>query len=121
MESYLTLVERSGLCYPIDDFVALMTRVLTELGDNADGWVGTTIPTRIAGAIQVLAEGNYPLEAKRATALLRLLDMLIDLGDRRAAAIEESEVFRATQTPLAGSKVVNFRISTHFVQNCTLS
>ena len=99
MKTYLTLVERSGVSYPIDDFVVLMTRVLTELGDNADGWVGTTIPARIAGAIQVLADGSYPLEAERATALLRLLDMLIDLGDRRAAAIEESEVFRMTQTP----------------------
>lgn len=98
METFLTLVERSGLSYPIDAFVALATRVLTELGNNADGWVGTMIPARVAGVIQVFADGNYPLPAERATALLQLLDMLIDLGDRRAAALEESEAFRSAQT-----------------------
>jgi hypothetical protein len=50
------------------------------------------------GVVQVLADGSYPLAPARATALLQLLDMLIDLGDRRAAALEESETFRATQT-----------------------
>lgn len=97
MDTFLTMAERAGLSYPIDAFVTLMTKVLTELGDNADGWVGTTTPARIAGAIQTLADGNYPLSATRATALLQLLDMLIELGDRRAAALEESETFRATR------------------------
>ncbi len=97
MDSFLTMAERAGLSYPIDAFVTLVTKVLTELGGNADGWVGTMIPARISGVIQVLADGNYPLSPARATALLRLLDMLIDLGDRRSAALEESETFRAIQ------------------------
>ena len=101
-ETFLTMAERAGVSYPIDGFVALVTKVLEELSDNSDGWVGTMIPARIAGAIQVLADGNYPLSPDRATTLLRILDMLIDLGDRRAAALEESETFRATQTGLAG-------------------
>ena len=103
METFLTTAERAGVSYPIDSFVSLTTRVLDELGDNSDGWVGTMIPARIAGAVQVLADGNYPLSQERATALLRILDMLIDLGDRRAAALEESETFRATQTGLAAT------------------
>lgn len=98
MDTFLRMAERAGLAYPIDDFVTLVTRVLTELGDNADGWIGTMIPARIAGVVQVLADGSYPLAAARATSLLQLLDLLIDLGDRRAAALEESETFRATQT-----------------------
>ena len=98
MESFLTMAERADLSYPIDAFIALVTKVLTELDDNADGWVGTTIASRIAGVIQTLADGNYPLSGAQASALLRLLDMLIDLGDRRAAALEESETFRTTQT-----------------------
>ena len=98
MDCFLTMAERAGLSYPIDAFIALMTRVLTELGGNADGWIGTTIASRIAGVIQTLAGGNYPLSGAQATALLRLLDMLIDLGDRRAAALEESETFRRAQT-----------------------
>ena len=102
METFLTMAERAGVSYPIDAFVTLVTKVLDELSDNSDGWVGTTIPARIAGAIQVLADGNYPLSTDRATALLRILDRLIDLGDRRAAALEQSETFRATQTGLGG-------------------
>ena len=98
MDTFLTLAERAGLSYPIDPFLNLMKRVLTELGDNADGWVGTMMPARIAGVIQTLADANYPLSAARATASLHVLDMLIDLGDRRAAALETSETFRATQT-----------------------
>lgn len=98
MDCFLTMAERAGLSYPIDAFIALMTRVLTELGGNADGWVGTTIASRIAGVIQTLADGNYPLSGAQVTALLRLLDILIDLGDRRAAALEESETFRRAQT-----------------------
>ena len=102
MAAFLTLAERAGVSYPIDAFVTLITKVLTELGSNADGWVGTMIPARLSGAIQVLADGNYPLSPERATALLRLLDMLIEHGDRRAAALEQSETFRETQTGLLG-------------------
>ena len=98
MDTFLTVAERAGLSYPIDALVTLMTKVLAELGDKADGWVGAMIPARITGVIQILADGNYPLSAARATALLKLLDMLIDLGDRRAAALEESETFRSTHT-----------------------
>ena len=98
MNTFLTMAERAGSSYPIDAFVTLMTRVLTELNSEANSWIGTMISARIAGVIQTLADGNYPLSAARATPLLRLLDILIDLGDRRAAALEESETFRATQT-----------------------
>ena len=98
MEVFLTLAERAGISYPIDAFVTLVTSVLTELGGNADGWVGSMMPARLSGAIQVLADGNYPLSQDRATALLRLLDMLIDHGDRRAAALEQSETFREIRT-----------------------
>ena len=96
------MAERAKVSYPIDAFVTLVEKVLEELNDNSDGWVGTMIPARIAGAIQVLADGNYPLSTDRATTLLRILDSLIDLGDRRAAELEQSETFRATQTGLGG-------------------
>ncbi|TAY85452.1 ATP-binding protein [Rhizobium leguminosarum] len=96
--TFLKLVERIGMAYPLDAFVSTITKVLVELGDNALGWVGTILPARIAGVIQILSDAGYPLSVGQATAVLQVLDLLIDLGDRRAAAIEESQTFRATQT-----------------------
>jgi hypothetical protein len=49
--------------------------------------------------VQVLADANYPLTADQSRGLLFVLDALIDLGDRRSAALEQSEAFRNTQNP----------------------
>jgi hypothetical protein len=97
MSTFLTLCERAGLAYPVDEFAALMVKVLERLGPQADGWVGTLLPARIAGIVQFLADGHYPLTLAQATALLRALDFLIDLGDRRSAALQQSEAFRTVQ------------------------
>jgi hypothetical protein len=35
-----------------------------------------------------------PLEPSLATAMLRILDRLVDMGDRRSAALQTSEVFK---------------------------
>lgn len=47
--------------------------------------------------VQVLADSSYPLTADKSPSLLVVLDALIDLGDRRSAALEQSEAFRYTQ------------------------
>ena len=60
-----------------------------------------SLPARLAAVIQRLAEANYPLEVNRARGLLKLLDALIDLGDRRSAALEQDEAFRRVQGPVA--------------------
>jgi hypothetical protein len=49
--------------------------------------------------VQVLADANYPLTVDQSRSLLFVLDALIDLGDRRSAAFEQSEAFRNTQNP----------------------
>lgn len=97
MQKFLTLCERAGDAYPLDDFVRQSSAVLNSI-DNAKGsWVGTSLPTRTAAIIQRLADANYPLTLTQARALLSLLDALIDLGDRRSAALEQSEAFRRVQ------------------------
>jgi hypothetical protein len=58
---------------------------------------GTLLSARIAGVVQRLADGNYPLRSDQAQQLLKVLDALIDLGDRRSAALEQTEAFKGVQ------------------------
>ncbi len=47
----------------------------------------TSLPAKTAAAVQRLADANFPLQRHQAQGLLRILDALIDLGDRRSAAL----------------------------------
>ncbi|OJW90262.1 MAG: hypothetical protein BGO71_15080 [Burkholderiales bacterium 67-32] len=58
------------------------------------GWNGTLVPARVASLIQRFSERDAELPEPLARKLLRALDSLVDMGDRRAAAIQTSEVFR---------------------------
>jgi hypothetical protein len=97
MSKFLLLCQRTGTAYPLDHFVQQVSAVLAKL-DNAKGnWVGTSLPARTAAAVQRLAEANFPLRPDQAQGLLRILDALIDLGDRRSAALEQTEAFKGVQ------------------------
>ncbi|MGJ3262396.1 MAG: hypothetical protein ACFE0R_04090 [Salinarimonas sp.] len=52
------------------------------------------IPARIAGLVQHLADRETPMPPALAQTLLRILDLLVDMGDRRSAALQASEAFR---------------------------
>lgn len=97
MQNFLTLCERSEVSYPIDAFIEQASGALTSIEYAKGSWVGTFLPARLAAIIQRLAKANYPVEISRARGLLNLLDALIDLGDRRSAALEQDEVFRRVQ------------------------
>jgi hypothetical protein len=97
MKNFLTLCERAATSYPIDAFIEQATAALDSIEYAKGSWVGTSLPARLAAIIQRLAEANYPLEVNRARGLLKLLDALIDLGDRRSAALEQDEAFRRVQ------------------------
>jgi hypothetical protein len=97
MQNFLTLCERAAASYPIDAFVEQATAALGSIEYAKGSWVGTSLPARLAAITQRLAEANYPLEVNRARGLLKLLDALIDLGDRRSAALEQDETFRRVQ------------------------
>ena len=97
MSKFLLLCQRAGTAYPLDPFIHQVSAVLAKL-DNAKGsWVGTSLPARTAAAVQRLADANFPLRPDQAQGLLRILDALIDLGDRRSAALEQTEAFKAVQ------------------------
>jgi hypothetical protein len=99
MQQFLTLCERAGVAYPLDAFAAQAIAVLGSLDDARISWAGTVLPARTAATIQRLADANFPLRADQAQELLKAIDALIDLGDRRSAALEQAEAFRGVQLP----------------------
>lgn len=98
MQHFLMLCERAGGSYPLDAFAAQANAALTMVGHAKGNWAGTMLPARMAGVVQRMADSNFPLRAEQATELLKILDALIDLGDRRSAALEQAEAFRGVQT-----------------------
>ncbi len=48
----------------------------------------------MASVVQLIAEEAHPLDEAVARTLLRVLDALVDMGDRRAAALQISEIFK---------------------------
>jgi hypothetical protein len=98
MSRYLTLCERSKDAFPAEQFA---DQVLHVIGDNRNllkGWHGTSLPARIAGLVQYLVDRETPAPATLAQKFLRILDLLVDMGDRRSAALQLSEAFREIQT-----------------------
>jgi hypothetical protein len=92
--AFLTLCERAIDHYPPDRFVEEIAAVLAKQPGIPAGWRGSDIPGRIAALIQGFAQKTQPLPRPLAQAMLRILDQLIDMGDRRSAALQTSEVFR---------------------------
>jgi hypothetical protein len=93
MQQFLTLCERAGSAYPLDAFAVQANTVLNWPANTKSAWTGTTLPARTAATVQRLAYANFPLRTDPARSLLRILDALIDLGDRRSAALEQDEAF----------------------------
>ncbi len=94
MGHFLTLCERSKGTYPAEMFA---DQILAVIGDGTEplpGWHGTFIHARIAGLVQFLADRDTPMPSTLGQKLLRILDLLVDMGDRRSAALQLSEAFR---------------------------
>jgi hypothetical protein len=93
---FVTLCERSGAAYPADTFA---DQVLAQIVDGRlpAGWKGSSVPATIAALVQAHADRLYPLPAPLARKLLQVLDALVDLGDRRSAALQQSESFRGVR------------------------
>lgn len=93
---FVTLCERSGAAYPADTFA---DQVLAQIVDGRlpAGWKGSLVPAAIAALVQAHADRQHPLPAALARKLLQVLDALVDLGDRRSAALQQSESFRGVR------------------------
>ena len=97
MQKFLTLCERAGIAYPLDAFAAQANAVLGSIANAKGSWAGTVLPARTAATVQRLADANFPLCTDQAQELLKVLDALIELGDRRSVALEQAEAFRGVQ------------------------
>lgn len=95
---FLTLCERAGIAYPVAIFADQANAILRSLASRQELWTSTRLPARMASVVQRLAEANYPLSPDIAQRLLTVLDGLVDLGDRRSAALEQSDAFRRVQS-----------------------
>ena len=94
MQRFLQLCERAGDAYPIDAF-ADQVSAAAEHADHQ--WSGTEIPARMAIVMHRLAGANSPIDGELARRLLVVLDALVELGDRRSVALEQSPAFRRIQ------------------------
>jgi hypothetical protein len=54
-------------------------------------------PERMAALVQTLATREHPLPEQLRAKLLKLLDLLVELGDRRSAALLGSEWFKTVR------------------------
>lgn len=94
IDPFLTLCERAKSHYPSESFADQIIAVL-EIGfENMTGWHGSFIPVRIAELVQHLAHRDAPMKKELSQKFLRILDILVDMGDRRSAALQLGEAFR---------------------------
>ncbi|MCI5194472.1 MAG: ATP-binding protein [Candidatus Electrothrix sp. AU1_5] len=99
MHDFLTLCERAKAHYPAEDFANQVFSIIDDRHDHLKGWHDTFIPARIAELVQHFAHRDTPMKLDLAQKFLRILDILVDMGDRRSAALQLSEVFREVKVP----------------------
>lgn len=99
MDPFLTLCERARANYPAEVFVKQVLEIIGDGPDNLKGWHGTFIPARIAALVQHFSHRDVPITQALAQKFLRILDMLVDMGDRRSAALQLGETFREVLNP----------------------
>lgn len=97
MEQYLSMCERAGFHQPLDAFCEDITCAMNVVSARPELWSGSMISAKISARVHAYAKALHPLSQADKMKLLRVLDGLIDLGDRRAVALEQSEEFRSLQ------------------------
>lgn len=94
-DAFFTLCERAIKHYPTTVFIEQVQAFFALQQGVPTGWRGTVLMSRLATLIQLFAEKSLPLEPAIAQAMLAILDRLVDMGNRRAAALRGSDSFRA--------------------------
>lgn len=99
LDPFLTLCERAKSTYPAESFADQILEAFGKEPENLKGWHGTFIPARIAELIQHFAHRDAPMSQNIGQKFLKILDLLVDMGDRRSAALQLGVAFRETQLP----------------------
>ncbi|MBO6506780.1 MAG: ATP-binding protein [Thalassospira sp.] len=96
---FLDLCERAKEHYSPEVFADQVLAIVDKKSGNLLRWHGTMIPARISRLIKFFSDKYSPLEYEVAQKLLRVLDLLVDLGDRRSAALQFEAAFREVRRP----------------------
>src|SRR5208337_3749465 len=99
MDHYVTLCERAKASYPPDAFADQVLAIISDGPQALKGWRGTFLTARIAQLVQDFAGRDMSMPLSLAQKLLRILDLLVDMGDRRSAALQLGEAFREIRLP----------------------
>jgi hypothetical protein len=94
MLHFLTLAERARDHFPAEAFADAILAALTATADPGTRWRGTQIAARIATRVQDFTDRAAPLDLALGQKFLRTLDLLVDQGDRRSAALQIGPAFR---------------------------
>jgi hypothetical protein len=94
---YLVLCERAIDRYPADRLCDTLLNLLETQKEKPAALHSISAPERIAAVVQAVATREQPLTEALRAKLLKLLDLLVELGDRRSSALLSSEWFRTTR------------------------
>jgi len=94
MGPFLTLCERAKAAYPVEVFADQILSVIGDGSEQLKDWQSAAIAARIAVLVQHFADNDAPMPLHVAQKFLRILDLLVDMGDRRSAALQLAEAFR---------------------------
>ena len=94
---FLNLAERSIDHYPVDALADTLTNFVKAQERKPAALRSISAPERMAALVQTLASREHPLSENLRANLLKLLDMLVELGDRRSAALLGSEWFKTAR------------------------
>ncbi len=93
MQNFVQLCESAKKDYPAELFADQVLTVIST--PKLVGWQGSTLYSRLAELVQFFAARDNPLNLQTGQKLLRIIDWLIDQGDRRSASLQQSELFRS--------------------------
>ncbi|MEO1898687.1 MAG: hypothetical protein ABGX68_02710 [Methylococcales bacterium] len=93
MKNFVQLCDHAKNDYPAEVFADQVLTVISK--PKLVGWQGSTLYSRISELVQFFAERDNPLDLETGQKLLRIIDWLIDQGDRRSASLQQSELFRS--------------------------
>ena len=79
--------------------MAQMLAVLDKSQTTLVGWRGSLVPARTGGPVHEFGLRMQPVPHPLARDMLRLLDWLVDMGDRRAAPLQTSQMFKDVRRP----------------------
>jgi hypothetical protein len=99
MHPFLTLCERAKEYYPADQFADQILAVIKNDSGGVVGWHGTDTNARIAELVQHFSHRDSPMDLNLAQKYLIILDVLVDMGDRRSAGLQLSAAFREIRLP----------------------